>query len=265
MPIKPFPSFLKGNACSAYGAYGAYEGFRLSDPEPTAHSPNQVPRLSLEEMMELGFYDLLGCEPGATVKVIGKRFNALSLLYHPDKGGSAVAFRYLKMAADVLKNKKTRAEYDKKGKEPWVKAFARAENMHEPSGAASSSSGPTEFFGSKGARIPAPPINASFLQDLLGRQGALEHVIGDMPFARYIEAALARQLVEEDAYFECAAAESLNVRMRLIATKGIPSESVPVYAMPRVVRYAAFMGAGVVELDMPASWGQQVACKILEP
>ena len=31
----------------------------------------------------------------------------------------------------------------------------------------------------------------------------------------------------------------------------------PVYPMPRLVRYAAFMGMDLLELDVPASWGQQ--------
>ncbi len=31
----------------------------------------------------------------------------------------------------------------------------------------------------------------------------------------------------------------------------------PVYPMPRLVRYAALMGMDLVELDMPASWGKQ--------
>jgi hypothetical protein len=51
MPIRPFPSFLKGNAYGAYGAYGAYEGSRLSDPLPIAQSPGA----------SLGFAALWSC------------------------------------------------------------------------------------------------------------------------------------------------------------------------------------------------------------
>ena len=60
----------------------------------------------------------------------------------------------------------------------------------------------------------------------------------------------------EPDYHESSIALRLGQRLRLVGTKG-GMPSMPVYPMPRLVRHAAFMGMDLLELDVPASWGQQ--------
>ena len=97
-------------------------GFLKKAAEPTP------PRLTLHEMMQRGFYELFDCRSGAATRTITRRFNELAKTYHPDKGGSAVTFRYLRMAAEVLKKPDLRAEYDANGKGRWTKAFTASES-----------------------------------------------------------------------------------------------------------------------------------------
>ncbi len=199
--------------------------------------------MTLEEMMALGFYELLGCEPGAHARTVHRRFQSMAKRYHPDKGGSDVAFRYLKLVADVLKDPATRAEYDRDGKDRWVCEFRRA---NTPSGGSG---------GTRVVEVPPPPVNRAFLGALLRQRGALEHYVGDLPFAGYLEAVLGKDAPAADRYEESDVACKLGLKLRLVA-KGARA-SMPVYPQPRVVRHAAFMGVDVVELDVPASHGQQ--------
>jgi hypothetical protein len=55
-------------------------------------------------------------------------------------------------------------------------------------------------------------------------------------------------------YDESALAQALGLRLRLIG-KG---DEIPAYCGPRLVRFAAFVGSGLLELDIPASHGQQI-------
>ena len=97
--------------------------------EPTTPT---VDRLTLQQMLGLGFYELLGCDAGAHSRTVRRCFNTLARIYHPDKGGSATAFRYLRMAAEVLQSPATRAEYDANGKGRWARVFAAAEDTRMP-------------------------------------------------------------------------------------------------------------------------------------
>ncbi len=65
----------------------------------------------------MGFYELLGCKADAAIRTINRHSNDLAKTYHPDTGGSAAAFRYLRMAAEVLKKPNLRAEYVANGKQ----------------------------------------------------------------------------------------------------------------------------------------------------
>ena len=107
-----------------------------------------------------------------------------------------------------------------------------------------------------GQSVPAPPLNVDFLKQLLEQRGTYECKIGNLTLDCYLQAACARLAQPEDCYHETAIAIRLGQGLRLVGTKGGMS-SMPVYPMPRLVRYAAFMGMDLLELDVPASWGQQ--------
>lgn len=59
---------------------------------------------------------------------------------------------------------------------------------------------------------------------------------------------------ECDTYHECSLARKLGFKLRLVGL--LPD--VPVYQTPRIVRYAAFTGMGLLELDAPASHSRQI-------
>ena len=201
-------------------------------------------------MLQLGFYELLGCDAGAQPRTILRRFNALARIYHPDKGGSTVTYRYVHMVTEVLKNPATRAEYDANGKARWAKVFASEagteKTAEEAKKAEEEPNGPQ--------RVPAPRLNVDFLRHLLEQRGTYECKIGNLTLDCYLHAALARLVQPEDCYYESSVAKRLGLHLRLVGTKG-GLHSMPVYPMPRLVRYAAFMGMDLVELDMPASMG----------
>lgn len=60
-------------------------------------------------------YDVLGVEETATKKEIRSAFLRLSKVHHPDKGGNAAEFDKIVRAYTILKDEKTRAQFDKYG------------------------------------------------------------------------------------------------------------------------------------------------------
>ena len=168
-------------------------------------------RLTLHEMMQRGFYELFDCRSDAATRTITRHFKELAKIYHPDKGGSAVTFRYLQMAAEVLKKPNLRAEYDANGKNRWTKAFAASEG-HE-AGAEEQPDGPR--------LVPAPCLNVDFLKHLLEQRGTYECKIGNLTLDCYLQAALARLAQPEDCYYESSIATRLGLRLRLVGTKGV--------------------------------------------
>ena len=191
--------------------------------------------MTLAAMKRLGFYELLGCEPSAHFRTITRLYGKLAKLYHPDKGGDPITFRYLKMVYDVLKNSATRAEYDRDGRGRWAADFK--DDCPPPC-----------------TSVPPPPVNEAFLKMLCTTRGATQHYIGDFQLHHYLAKVLERRAVL-DVYEECTVASKLCLQLRLVA-KGA-RDYMPVFPQPRVVRYAAFMGMPVIELDVPSSHGQQ--------
>ena len=100
--------------------------------------------------------------------------------------------------------------------------------------------------------VPSPPINEDFLNKLLDTQETLLHTVGNLPLQDYIKAALERRETN-DHYGECKVAQKLGLNLRLVAK----TKNLPIYPQPRVLRYAAFMGMQLLELDVPSSHGQQ--------
>jgi curved DNA-binding protein CbpA len=89
-------------------------------PEPVPEPPRC---LTYREMTHLSFYELLQCNVTAHARTLIRQYGRLARIYHPDKGGEPMSFRYLKMAYDVLKDPETRAEYDRDGKGRWTATF----------------------------------------------------------------------------------------------------------------------------------------------
>jgi curved DNA-binding protein CbpA len=191
--------------------------------------------MTLAELQALGFYDVLGVQPGATSAELRKGFKAMSLVYHPDKGGSAVLFRFIKMVYDTLSDPITRTKYDDDGKTSFMEAEPQAQ---------------TDTMS-----MPMPPINTAFMRQLAGLQGAATHrwKTGNLADALNDTANLAVGR-EYECYKECGLATALGLKLRLVGT--LPD--IPVYSTPRVVRFAAFTAMDLQELDAPASHGRQI-------
>ncbi|CAE8738575.1 unnamed protein product, partial [Polarella glacialis] len=109
------------------------------------------------------------------------------------------------------------------------------------------------FANDRDINTTAPLVNVGFLKQLMKMQGAHEVTIGKFPFVEYLEAII-KNNVEQYAYKECALAQALGVRLRLTGK----APQYPILSLPRIVRNAAFKGTGLVELDLPASHGQQI-------
>jgi hypothetical protein len=197
-------------------------------------------------MVGLGFYEILGTTIAASPRTLTLCWRAKAKKYHPDKAGvgTSVEFRFIKMIYDVLRNESTKAEHDSSptGGAYWADDFMRREGLSGPGVQPTSHS------------VPAPPINVDFLKSLLRMRTSNDHFIGNFPLKAYIDSILENARVE-DVYSECKVAQRLGLRLRLVA-KGERSK-LPVLPQPRILRYAAFMGVDVMELDVPSSHGQQ--------
>ena len=82
----------------------------------------------------------------------------------------------------------------------------------------------------------------------------LERQIGVTRFYEYIQQAPCHK-EDDDTYGECAVAEKLGMQLRLVYKRTRPT--VAIYPQARVLRYAAFMGLDIMELDFISSHGRQ--------
>jgi hypothetical protein len=85
--------------------------------------PPKVIRHDLNYFMDMSFYEIFGVPIGASPNAIRKAYNALALVYHPDKGGDNEVFKYICMAYTVLMDKKTRKDYDCHEKAKFTTGF----------------------------------------------------------------------------------------------------------------------------------------------
>lgn len=180
------------------------------------------------------FYALFDVDPGAPTSAIMKAFRAMSLLYHPDKGGDVECFKYIKRVQEILCNQKLHQQYDERGKSSFD--FDDFGHVNQPC-----------------VEVPAPPINSDFMKEVAAMQGAHKYCWGSVSLS---DALMAEAVKEVDVlkYAECELATQLGKRLRLIGERGKP----PVYSLPRLVRFAAFMGMELTELDLPSAHGRQI-------
>ena len=174
----------------------------------------------------------------ASKTVIQRAFRTMSRRYHPDKGGDATTFAFLSMVAEVLCDPHKRRRYEVGGKAAFTGPF------QQNAGDTQQNLDP----------MPAPPVNLAFLETLLGMQGATAVKIGERLVADYLRKILEDEPAQEVTYVECKLARRMGIKLRLVPECG----NFPIYSMARVVRFACFMGMKLVELDFPASHGQQL-------
>ena len=89
-----------------------------AEPEPPPPAP--PPRFPLSHFLTLGFYAVLGLEPGCTLPAIKKAYHQLCLTYHPDKGGETETFKFIALVYEVLSDRKKRQQYDQDGKSAFT-------------------------------------------------------------------------------------------------------------------------------------------------
>ena len=201
---------------------------------------------TLDEFLKMCFWEVLGLQRGeADPAVIQRAFRKMSLRYHPDKGGDTTTFVFLSMVAEVLGNPQKRRLYEAFGGAPFTEPFQNA----APQNAAPQNAAPQ-----KPHPTPTPPINRAFLEKLLDMQGTYTLKIGGRPMVDHILTILAQETPAEVNYTECKLAHELGEKLRLVPEKG----NFPIYSMARVIRFACFTGVNLVELDFPASHGQQL-------
>ncbi|CAE8638978.1 unnamed protein product [Polarella glacialis] len=191
-----------------------------------------ITRLTMQEFLAMpSFWSVLGVEIDAEILVVKKAFLKMARIYHPDKGGCHRTMSFLTRVVEVLTDRVLRARYMEFGETLFKSPFANDRDIN----------------------TTAPLVNVGFLKQLMKMQGAHEVTIGKFPFVEYLEAII-KNNVEQYAYKECALAQALGVRLRLTGK----APQYPILSLPRIVRNAAFKGTGLVELDLPASHGQQI-------
>jgi len=191
--------------------------------------------LTLQQLMALGFWDVLKLAPGASKKAIRQKYQELALVYHPDKGGDSVVFSYIKLVYETLYDTKAQKLYDLNGKSYFTSGFS--DGAAPPSGSHT---------------VPKPGVNKIFMKELLAMEGAWNVHIGKFTLATYLQKAMASS-GSVDVYHENNLAVTLGLALRLTGRGDLP-----VYCQPRLVRWAAFLGQNLIELDFPASHGQQL-------
>jgi len=219
-----------------------------AEPEvPPSALPAPEPLKTLQELLAMTFWEVLGLRRGeADLRIIKQAFRKMSLQYHPDKGGDAETFAFISMVAEVLGDSDKRRRYEAGADEAFTGPFRR-------SAAAGAGGGGDENYDRGVYIVPKCPINLGFLARLCQMQGAYMLNIGNRPIVDYFRAVMA---INEETfdYGECKLAGLLHAKLRLIPCHG----ECPIYNTPRLVRNACLTDARVVELDFPASHGQQM-------
>ncbi len=193
----------------------------------------------------MSFYDVLGVLPGATNSMLRKAYGKLALKHHPDKGGDVEIFKYIAMVFDVLSSPAKRKLYDETGKGSFTGPWQQPKPEAFP-----------QFV-----KVESPPMNLHFMRQLMGFKGMHQRMWGRLSLAEALKRVAARTRRTHEIYKECQLAVEAGVSLRLYGTTEDEQgswESMPVYGMCRLVRFAALAGQDVMELDFPASHPRQV-------
>jgi hypothetical protein len=83
---------------------------------PALPAPEVPEADDLHVFLELGFYEILGVDPGASTREIRAAFRRLALVHHPDKGGHPLRFAFLRAVHDVLTDPDKRKVCDSRGR-----------------------------------------------------------------------------------------------------------------------------------------------------
>ena len=124
-PALPGVSSL-GDGSAWTGGASAHPG---ADARPTPDP--KVPTLDL--LMTMGYYDILGVDPSAPLETIRRHFGILAKVTHPDKGGDPVVFRILRHVYEVLSDPEARRKYDQHGRAAFEEDFPRPSHTSVPS------------------------------------------------------------------------------------------------------------------------------------
>jgi hypothetical protein len=99
-----------------------------------------------------------------------------------------------------------------------------------------------------------PPVNVEFVHRLSELTGAFVKRLHHGSMSDALKDVLTASGRPDESYKECRLAEALGLNLRLVG--GLPH--IPVYSTPRIIRFAAFTGMNLLELDAPASHGRQI-------
>ena len=108
------------------------EATTSSGPSSSSQRPEYK---TLSEFMAMSFYEIFGAQIADPPSVIKKAYNALALIYHPDKCNGnpecCEIFKYIQTAYSVLMDKKQRARYNQCGKAEFASGFSAQAPAYE--------------------------------------------------------------------------------------------------------------------------------------
>jgi curved DNA-binding protein CbpA len=199
----------------------------------------------LEELLAMrSWYDILGVSVAASRQAIKKAYTSLALVYHPDKGGDTQVFQFISHVYQVLYDNRTRAKYDREGRAPFVDGW----EAPPPRGTSQAAH----------TKVAAPKTNADFMRDLSNRVGSGAWSWGSALLRDVLVNVATQNRPTHDSYRECQLAVDAGVPLRLVGETANGWKGMPVYGMPRLVRFPALAEMGYMELDFPASHGRQI-------